>query len=308
MTPRNPFLLILLATSFPAFAEFSSCNLGNPTSRAPGIPRGGALATITCSGIRGGPGLVRAPSSSPLPFVLAGTRVLVNGALAPILSVYLPADESTPAQIVFQVPLERNSTIPSDGILDIPRLDIRLPTSNDVGIWFDPNPYAAVGPGAFFSDPDGYVLAEHASDHSPVTLNNPARPGETITAYANDLFPVWPPPPIGIPVPQQPRFQYAPELAASRAGADSGYLFLQDYPPYDQSAPTYTNTPALKILFQGLAPGKIGIEQIDFVVPQNQPPGDWALFFNRGSCPDGSGTACSTAPAGSSPPVLLPVR
>jgi hypothetical protein len=33
----------------------------------------------------------------------------------------------------------------------------------------------------------------------------------------------------------------------------------------------------------------IGVEQINFTVPLSQAPGDWALFFNFGSCPDGSG-------------------
>jgi hypothetical protein len=64
----------------------------------------------------------------------------------------------------------------------------------------------------------------------------------------------------------------------------------------------------LKILFQGLAPGKVGVQQVDFVVPEDQPPGEWSLFFNRGSCPDGSMRPCSESEPLSSRAVLLPVR
>jgi hypothetical protein len=70
---------------------------------------------------------------------------------------------------------------------------------------------------------------------------------------------------------------------------------------------SWTNTPALEIKFAGLAPGRIGVELITFVVPADKQPGDWALFFNLGSCPDGRGAAC--LPFGqSSPYVKLPVR
>jgi hypothetical protein len=58
----------------------------------------------------------------------------------------------------------------------------------------------------------------------------------------------------------------------------------------------------------GLAPGMIGVEQINFVVPANQAPGDWALFVNIGSCPDGRGNKCHPQGASSSPYVKLPVR
>ena len=55
----------------------------------------------------------------------------------------------------------------------------------------------------------------------------------------------------------------------------------------------------------------IGVEQINFVVPSNQAPGDWALFYNIGTC-DASG-ACENpgffaSAASSSPYVKLPVR
>jgi uncharacterized protein (TIGR03437 family) len=58
--------------------------------------------------------------------------------------------------------------------------------------------------------------------------------------------------------------------------------------------------------FRGLAPNQIGVQQIDFIVPANQQPGDWALFFNVGSCPDRGGPCANQG--SSSAYVKLPVR
>src|SRR5579872_3412572 len=67
------------------------------------------------------------------------------------------------------------------------------------------------------------------------------------------------------------------------------------------------SSPALNVTFEGLAPGFVGVEQIQFVVPANQQPGDWALFFNigtdiNGNCPTGHETPSS------GPYVKIPVR
>jgi hypothetical protein len=60
----------------------------------------------------------------------------------------------------------------------------------------------------------------------------------------------------------------------------------------------------------GLAAGSVGVEEINFVVPSNQRSGNFALFFNIGSCPDGSGIPgnCGATLGLSSPYVLLPVN
>ena len=59
------------------------------------------------------------------------------------------------------------------------------------------------------------------------------------------------------------------------------------------------------------APNTIGVEEVWFTVPSNQAAGDWAFFFNRGSCPDGSGQSSCAGPGRvsfSSPYATLPVR
>jgi uncharacterized protein (TIGR03437 family) len=246
------------------------------------------------------PGTYVAQSAEPLPFSLAGLGVDVNGAAAPILAVVIPPAGGL-AQINFQVPLERNFENPLSS--QPGTLEVDLSIGGSIAL----SPLAAAPVfGGFFSDGKGYAIAQHAADYSRVAIDNPAHPGETIIVYADDVFKVWPPPPIGFPVPATPLFQYQPKLLSYRP--DPGHLYLQAYPgtappPLSGSHP---NTPPLAILFQGLVPGLVGVEQINFVVPADQQSGDWALFFNT-ACLPGQASGCSPSP-GSSPFVKLPVR
>ena len=243
----------------------------NSASFQPGMPRRGALASVFVSGLTGPPGITVAPSLSLLPQELAGITVTVNGATAPILAVAIPSKGQN-GQINIQVPLERNSTLQSDGFDNEGTLEVRQQSQADVLTPLTPPSW-----GGFLMDENGYAIAQHASDYSLVTLQNPAHAGETIIAYATDFFTVWPPPPIG------------------------GCLFPSG---------SFTDTPALQTSFQGLAPALVGIEQINFVVPAHQQSGDWALFYNSGSCTDGSGYKCGSVDVigASSPYVKLPVR
>jgi uncharacterized protein (TIGR03437 family) len=283
----------------------------NAATFQPGLPYGGGLATLFVSGLTGPPGTYLAASSAPLPFALAGVEVDVNYTRSPILAVVIPpTGQSTFAQINFQVPLERNASIRShapngfQGYLTVIQQNgiqtVQTPLE-------DPPLF-----GGFFSDGQGYAIAQHASDYSTVTVQSPAHAGETIIAYANDLYPVWPSPPVGIPAPQAPLFQISIQTVVPGVGTyipSPGNLYLQAYPgqavtPAQGIVPP--NTPPLTILFQGLAPGLVGVEQVNFVVPANQQPGDWPLFFDTG-CAPGQISGC---PGGgnASPSVKLPVR
>ena len=255
-----------------------------------GLPAGGGLATAYCPTYNAKPGIYVASTTSPLPFELGGLRVNINDGNAPILAVIIPPPgESQYAQVNFQVPQERNSSIivaqGSPGFMTCGNgLMSPLPA---LPSW-----------GGFFSDANGYAVAQHASDFSQVTTDNPAHPGETIIAYADDFFPVWPPPPVGFPVPPQPQFKArSPKDTNIR---DPGLLYLQAYPLTVNNIGG-PNTPPLVVTFAGLAPGQVGVEQINFVVPDDQQPGDWALFYNM---------RFATQPfkSVSSPFVKLPVR
>jgi uncharacterized protein (TIGR03437 family) len=293
------FLLAAASLLFPfnSGAQNTLANPSNPVDAATGLlglPMGGTLATIYVSGLIGTPGLAVAPSSSPLPFELAGVRVAVNNAAAPILAVVIPAPgSSTPGQINFQVPLERN-TIDLNYEMTISQAgagQVQLPLSN----FYDYSYF----PGGFFADANHYAIAQHASDYSTVTEQNPAHAGETIVLYANNFFQVWPPPPIAMPAPSQPLFQL-------NTGVYTGlHPLVLSGPMGSQAA---TQSPPLQVLFAGLAPGLVGVEQLNVVVPANQGPGDWTLTFSVGPpdfCSPISGGGCKTT---TSVPVYLPVR
>jgi len=103
----------------------------NSASFQPGMPRGGALASIFVSGLTGTPRITVAPSLSLLPQELAGITVTVNGATAPILAVAIPSKGQN-GQINIQVPLERNSTLQSDGSDNEGTLEVRQQSQADV--------------------------------------------------------------------------------------------------------------------------------------------------------------------------------
>lgn len=319
---RYSALLSLLAVLAPqgrsqvqsCIAGLDGCNMRvvNAASFTSGLPCGGALATAYVSGLPGlTAGAYIAPSSGPLPISLGGVQVLVNGAAAPLLAVVIPSDPSAEVQANFQVPPERNvslllafsagSSLAVEGggvavTLQAPQAPLPVPPK-----W-----------GAFFADASGLAAALHASDSTPVTPQHPAHPGEAIIAYADDFFSTWPPPPTGIPVDQPALFQIAPRPGPTGPPETPGYLYLQTYPVPTPCPPSLnqgalctvsaTNTPALQVTFEGLALGQVGVEEIE--------PGNWALCFNQGSCPDGSGVpgTCGSTFGNSSPYVLLPVN
>jgi len=304
----RPIVLLgfVAAVSPIAWGQAKIVAVVNSASFQPGLPYGGALATAYVSGLSGlRPGTyIAPPPSQPLPNSLGGIRVMVNGALAPLLAIVIPSDPSANIQVNFQVPAERNPSVngyAQNGGLSVNEATLPVPEVPD---W-----------GGFFADANGFAVALHAFDSSPVTQQRPAHPSESIIAYADDFFFTWPPPPVAILPPQQGLFE-----VLNLAPRVPGYLYLQAYPqPSSCGFPitpsglnctqSVTNTPALQVTFQGLASGAVGVEEIHFVIPANQQPGNWALFFNHGSCPDGSGVpgTCNAIGASSSPYVLLPV-
>lgn len=225
----------------------------------------------------------------------------MNGATAPLLAVVVPSDPSANVQVNFQVPAERNPSVygftnrSSFSINEAIWPTVDQSSLPDLTAW-----------GGFFADANGYAIALHMSDSGPVTQQHPAHPGESIFVYADDFFRTWPPPPIGIAPPQQSRFQFL-----DLAPRNLSYLHLQAYPSPPgicQGVPGthcggVTNTPALQVTLRGLAASAVGVEEIHFVVPANQQTGNWPLFFNIGSCPDGGGApgTCGATSGSSSP-------
>lgn len=299
-TFRSTVLLgIAFSTAPLGYSQLKIQAVVNSASFQPGVPDGGALASVFVSGLSGEPGLVTAPPSEPLPQELSGVQVTVNGWVAPILAVYIPTpDQNAYGQVNFQVPAQRYVT-------GVDYLTVSQ-EGNPCNCTDRINPLPRLPFGGFFSDQNGFAIAQHGSDRSFVTVQNPAHPGETIIAYGTGFFSVWPPPPIAFPVPEQPLF-----LADMPYPGFTGYLFLQSPPRTvvsgDQFQGSCADTPALSVTFEGLAASFVGVEQITFIVPSYQQPGDWALFFNIGTNVYGGGCDPIHDPI-SSLYVKLPVR
>jgi len=108
--------LISLVAAAPS-VSWSQVQVLNSASLQPGLPTGGALATIFFAIPQGFPlssyGSFSAPATGPLPFRLGDIEVIVNNAMAPLLAVDIPfPGQSTYGRIDFQVPMARNGTIP----------------------------------------------------------------------------------------------------------------------------------------------------------------------------------------------------
>jgi len=301
------YLALIVGVCPSAWSQLKIQAVVNAASFQPGVPDVGGLVSIFVSGLAGTPGLHTASSALPLPSTLAGIIVTVNGLPAPILAVYIPPQgQSAYGQINIQVPIEWNTSA-STGQDKV----VVSQQSSSGGVLLDSFGLVVVVPrwGGFFSDQNGFAIAQHAADYSTVTSQNPAHAGETILVYATGFFRVWPPSPVGFPAPQQPLF-----LSTDPIPMNTGYLFLQSAPQAIGPGPggaflsgSCADTPAVQVTFEGLAPGLVGVEQINFVVPANQQPGDWTLFFNTGTSADGKTCDALHSPS-SSPYVKLPVR
>jgi uncharacterized protein (TIGR03437 family) len=115
-------------------------------------------------------------------------------------------------------------------------------------------PVVAAGPGLFVFD-SGRAVVQNFDD-SKYTLNtaaNPAKVGSTIIAYLTGSGPVSPPQDNGAAAPSDP-----PAMLSSAYSAKIG------------------STPAT-VSFAGLAPGFVGLVQLNIVVPDGLAQGDYPL-------------------------------
>jgi uncharacterized protein (TIGR03437 family) len=198
----------------------------------------GSLATIYGKGFTSVKGVVTA-QGFPLPYELGGVTVDVNGTAAPLLAV---AGLDTYQQINFQIPWD----IGQSGRLIV---SVRDSSGKLVFNRVDPQ---GTGGGGIFRDQNGYAAALHNSDYRRVTPADPALPGEVIAIFGSGFGPTTPQVANGQPSPLSP-------LAQTSAPA---FFQLGDVP--------------IRALFTGLAPGYVGLYQINFIVPP-MPPGDYPI-------------------------------
>ncbi|MBK5292504.1 MAG: hypothetical protein JJE04_12615 [Acidobacteriia bacterium] len=165
---------------------------------------------------------------TPLPDELDGVQVVTNGTAAPILVI---SDQ----QINVQMPFDLEAGTASIQVNNNGR------TSNTVAV-----AVAATSPAVFSASQKGFggALASHA-DSSLVTRENPARPGETIVLFMSGLGRV------------------EPAVTAGQAGGATPLSRVTG------SAPKvlFDGRPG-EVLFAGLAPGLVGVYQVNVIVPQ----------------------------------------
>jgi uncharacterized protein (TIGR03437 family) len=177
----------------------------------------------------------------PLPAALDGVRVLADKTALPILSV-------APGEIWFQVPFELH---PGRSV----RIEVEHSSPFEVCAGVVPVRSRQV---YFLSDAEGLILA-HEGFRGRVSLTAPVQPGEVIHAYAVGLGAVTPEMQTGVPTPAGRLYQ------------------LSD--PFDcQNGVAAGET--LEVPFAGLAPGLIGIYQVDVRMPSPLPS---QVFLNCGT-------------------------
>jgi len=184
----------------------------------------------------------------PIPTMLGGVQVFVNGQAAP---VYLVSENQISAFIPYEVAGEFFATF---------QVEVNGSKSNLVTVYVDN------------SAPGIYTLTENGigagailhSDFSEVTDSSPAKAGETVLLFMNGLGAVTPQVADGAPGPTSP-------LSTSVEAANI-FVVLNDGVDFPASA---------NVSFAGLAPGFAGLYQVNFTVPQSGlQDGDVSIAFD----------------------------
>jgi len=150
---------------------------------------------------------------------------------------------ASPEQINFQIPWETaigtaNVTVSVAGMV-----------GNSVSV-----PVVAAGPGLFYSEATGAAIVQNYPSYSLNSPSNPAATGSYIIAYLTGSGPVSP-------------------AVADGVAAPSGTL---TYATSSVSA-TIGGKPVPTVGFAGLAPGFVGLVQVDLLVPSGLTAGTYPL-------------------------------
>ena len=173
-------------------------------------------------------------SSLPLPTILGNTSVTFNGVAAPLFSV-------SASQIYAQAPFN----LP-DGVAASIQVSqgSALSAAQTVNV-------AAASPGIFIVDQASSAGAVLHADYSLVTSSSPARPSEYLLIYCTGLGDVTPPVASGA---------MAPSVAPFALTVNEPTVSIASL--------------SAKVSFAGLAPGFVGLYQINVQAPANLPTGN----------------------------------
>ena len=204
----------------------------------------GALVHLT------GRGLAARSASSSLPLATAvgGVQVLANGQPLPLVSV-------SPSDIVFQVPWEMQ------GVHTLSLASTQSPLED----MLSRNLQIRSSQPAFWYTSDGLPLIAHQDFHGLVSPADPAHPDETLHLYLTGMGPVTPAAVTGAP---------APTASLSTVIGPVFVFWAGDLPINFPAGPS--------VLFAGLAPGIVGLEQVDIQLP-HQVPAQLSLTVQSGS-------------------------
>jgi uncharacterized protein (TIGR03437 family) len=222
-------------------ADSGGISVVNAASFLPGVSPGG-LATIFGTNLTDVEGVVVA-NQNPFPTTLANTSVLVNGVPAPIFSIAYANGQD---QISFQVPWETD-TGPGAAFVEVINYNSRVGSLTVDSFTEDPGIFSYSKYG------NSYALALHPADNSIVSPDNPAVPGEVLILYTTGLGRVDQRIPNGYGAPSNPLAYTRDPFRVVLAGGD------------------------IRVLFSGLAPGFVGLYQINLQLPDDVPAGDLPL-------------------------------
>jgi len=235
--------------------QITASGLTNAASFTPGSLVPGSIATLFGTNLTTTVG-VNLASSVPLPTELLNVAVNVNGVPAPIFAVDNVAGQQ---QINFQTPWQVAG-------LSVAAISV---TSNGVAGAAIPVPVLNAQPGIFAYSAGGSSYGAILHSNFQLADNaHPATSGETVLIYCTGLGPV----------------SAAPQSGAAAAGAVS-----------TTATPTVTiGGVTASTAYSGLAPGFVGLYQINAIVPSGLGAGSKPVVITMGTI--------------ASSPALLPVQ
>jgi uncharacterized protein (TIGR03437 family) len=227
----------------PKRPTFSGLGVTNGASFKSGGIQPGSIATIFGTYLANVAGTVTDGGVLPLPTNLGGTTVTVGGFLAPLYAV---VNNSGVGQINFQVPFQIDfPAVPRAHGAEFVEVVVSNNGSSNTPVLVPPTPQL---PGIFVLG--GSAAAQHVTtDNTLVTPQRPAARGEALALYCTGLGAVSNPPGSGAAAVDNPLSQMPVLPTVSIGGVQ------------------------VQAIFGGLAPGFVGLYQVNFVVPQDAPGG-----------------------------------
>jgi len=221
----------------------------NPTFRSDTVYnnasiRGGIIAPgeyISIVGIALGPGIAVEALPGTWPTTLGGVRVTINGSAIPLSMVS-----------AFRIDALVPFGIASSGPASVQVLNNNSPSA------VVPVNTQLTFPGLFTTDPLGIGQAKAVNQDGRLNaVLTPARAGEVISLYATGLGDVTPASPTGQSGPADPLSLATQPVAASIGGVPA------------------------KVTFAGLAPGYVGVYQVNVLVPAGVPAGTREIIISN---------------------------